>query len=163
MASPSRESPRLRFGTFEVSPHTGKLLKAGIPIKLPPQPFKVLLLLLDRPGEVVDRDKIRQHLWGDSTFVDFERGINFAINQIRALSQMMLRTPATSKRSRRLDTVFSRKLALMALTVPPRVPHHRHKSMNGLLSRSQILPCRISQMQALINLGLEKASTYARR
>jgi len=83
MASPSRESPRLRFGTFEVSPHTGKLLKAGIPIKLPPQPFKVLLLLLDRPGEVVDRDKIRRHLWGDSTFVDFERGINFAINQIR--------------------------------------------------------------------------------
>ena len=83
MAPPSRESPRLRFDAFEVNPQTGKLLKAGIPIKLSPQPFKVLLLLLEQPGEVVDREKIRQHLWGDSTFVDFERGINLAINQIR--------------------------------------------------------------------------------
>jgi DNA-binding winged helix-turn-helix (wHTH) protein/Tol biopolymer transport system component len=83
MASPPRESPRLHFDAFEVNPQTGKLLKEGIPIKLSPQPFKVLLLLLEQPGEVVDREKIRQHLWGDSTFVDFERGINFAINQIR--------------------------------------------------------------------------------
>ena len=49
-----------------------------------PQPFKVLLLLLDRHGEVVSREEIQRHLWGESTFVDFERGINFSINQIRA-------------------------------------------------------------------------------
>jgi len=84
MASPSRQSAKLRFGAFEVDPATFRLVKAGIPIKLPPQPFKVLLLLLERAGEVVNRGEIQQHLWGSSTFVDFERGINFSINQIRA-------------------------------------------------------------------------------
>ena len=84
MASPSRQSAKLRFGAFEVEPATARLLKAGLPVKLPPQPFKVLLLLLDRPGEIVHRQEIQECLWGTSTFVDFERGINFSINQIRA-------------------------------------------------------------------------------
>jgi Tol biopolymer transport system component/DNA-binding winged helix-turn-helix (wHTH) protein len=59
------------------------LFKGGTPIKLPPQPFKVLLLLLEHSGEVVSREDIRRQIWGNSTFVDFERGINFSINQIR--------------------------------------------------------------------------------
>jgi eukaryotic-like serine/threonine-protein kinase len=67
-----------------VDPPARKLLKAGIPIKLAPQPFKILLLLLESPGEVVNREAIQRHVWGDATFVDFDRGINFSINQIRA-------------------------------------------------------------------------------
>jgi DNA-binding winged helix-turn-helix (wHTH) protein len=74
---------KLTFGVFEAHPSAGKLLKNGIPIKLPPQPFKVLLLLIERRGNVVTREEIREHLWGGATFVDFERGINFSINQIR--------------------------------------------------------------------------------
>jgi Tol biopolymer transport system component/DNA-binding winged helix-turn-helix (wHTH) protein len=83
MASPVPAPPRLRFGAFEVDQASGRLFKGGTCIKLPPQPSKVLLLLLERSGEVVGRDEIQQRLWGDSTFVDFERGINFSINQIR--------------------------------------------------------------------------------
>src|SRR5262249_35632746 len=49
-----------------------------------PQPFKLLLLLVRNAGQVVKREQIQEHLWGGSTFVDFERGINFSINQIRA-------------------------------------------------------------------------------
>ena len=84
MALPLPTPRKLTFGVFELDPSVGRLLKAGIPVKLPPQPFKVLLLLIDRPGQVVRREEIQRHLWGDSTFVDFERGINFSINQIRA-------------------------------------------------------------------------------
>jgi DNA-binding winged helix-turn-helix (wHTH) protein/TolB-like protein len=75
---------RVRFGPFELDPATGRLFKSGIPLKLQPQPFRVLLLLASRPGEVVSREEIQRHLWGESTFVDFEHGINFSINQIRA-------------------------------------------------------------------------------
>jgi len=84
MASPHPASPKLSFGAFEIDPSAGKLLKAGIPVKLKPQPFKVLLLLVRNAGAVITREQIQEHLWGDSTFVDFERGINFSINQIRA-------------------------------------------------------------------------------
>jgi DNA-binding winged helix-turn-helix (wHTH) protein len=85
VASPVPESPRVRFGPYELDRSAGRLLKEGIPLKLQPQPFRVLLLLTSRPGQVVTREEIQRHLWGDSTFVDFERGINFSINQIRAV------------------------------------------------------------------------------
>lgn len=83
MASPLPASPKIRFGAFELDMSAGRLFKSGIPIKLQPQPLRVLLLLTDRPGQVVTREEIQRCLWGDSTFVDFERGINFSINQIR--------------------------------------------------------------------------------
>src|SRR6516165_8109433 len=74
---------KFRFGVFEAHPSAGKLLKNGVAIKLAPQPFKVLLLLIERRGNVVSREEIREYLWGAATFVDFEHGINFSINQIR--------------------------------------------------------------------------------
>jgi TolB-like protein/DNA-binding winged helix-turn-helix (wHTH) protein/Flp pilus assembly protein TadD len=77
-------SPNLRFGLFELDVVAGELRKAGILIKLQPQPFRVLLQLVNRAGTVVTREDIKQDLWSDSTFVDFDHGINFAINQIRA-------------------------------------------------------------------------------
>lgn len=77
------DSPRVRFGAFELDPSAGRLFKSGIPLKLQPQPFRVLLLLTRSAGRVVTREEIQKHLWGDSTFVDFERGINFSINQVR--------------------------------------------------------------------------------
>jgi len=74
---------RLRFGVFELDAETGELRKSGIRLHLPPQPLQVLTLLLSRAGEVVTREEIRENLWGKETFVDFERGLNHCINQIR--------------------------------------------------------------------------------
>jgi DNA-binding winged helix-turn-helix (wHTH) protein len=85
MSSPLPASPKIRFGAFELDAAGGKLLKRGIPIKLQPQPLRVLLLLTSRAGQVVTREEIQHCLWDESTFVDFERGINFSINQIRAI------------------------------------------------------------------------------
>ncbi len=71
------------FGPFELDVVAGEVRKAGILIKLQPQPFRLLLLLAERAGTLVNREEIRQCLWSESTFVDFEHGINFSINQIR--------------------------------------------------------------------------------
>jgi len=76
-------SPGICFGPFELDVAAGEVRKAGTLIKLQPQPFRVLLLLAERAGTVVTREEIQQCLWSESTFVDFEHGINFSINQIR--------------------------------------------------------------------------------
>jgi TolB-like protein/DNA-binding winged helix-turn-helix (wHTH) protein/Tfp pilus assembly protein PilF len=73
----------LRFGTFELDLASGELRKGGALVKLPSQPFELLALLASRPGQVVSREEIRQALWSDRTFVDFDRSINFCVNQIR--------------------------------------------------------------------------------
>ncbi len=76
-------SPGYRFGAFEVDPRAGELRKHGIRIKLQDQPLRVLSMLLERPGEVVTREELRQKLWPADTFVDFDHGLNSAINKLR--------------------------------------------------------------------------------
>lgn len=74
---------RYRFGLFEADCATGELRRQGIRIKINAQPFQVLCLLLDHPGELLTRDQIAAHLWPDGTFVDYDHGVNSAINRIR--------------------------------------------------------------------------------
>ncbi len=84
MAAGSPKRPRIvRFGTFEADIGTGELRKGGVRIKLHGQPFDVLALLLERPGEAVSREELRQRLWSTDTFVDFDAGVNTAINRLR--------------------------------------------------------------------------------
>jgi len=73
----------LRFGTFELNLDNEELRKSGTPIKLSPQPFRVLALLASHAGQVITREEIRQQIWGDETYVDFEHGLNQCIKQIR--------------------------------------------------------------------------------
>lgn len=74
---------RYRFGAFEADAVTGELRRQGIRIKLNAQPFQVLLALLARPGELLTREEISRELWPDGTFVDYEHGLNSAVNRIR--------------------------------------------------------------------------------
>ena len=73
----------VRFGVFELDLRTGELRKAGVRINLPEQPFQVLKALLDRPGDLVTREELRQRLWPAETFVDFEHGLNAAVRRLR--------------------------------------------------------------------------------
>lgn len=73
----------IRFGIFEVDPATGELRRQGSKVKLQEQPFQVLMMLLEHPGEVVTREEFQKKLWTADTFVDFERGLNRAINKLR--------------------------------------------------------------------------------
>ncbi len=78
-------SPHLiRFGLFEVDTRSGELRRQGSKVSLQEQPFQALVLLLERPGEVVTREELSKKLWPENTFVDFERGLNKAINKLRA-------------------------------------------------------------------------------
>ena len=79
----SRPVPRYRFGVFEVDAATGELRRQGLRVKLNAQPFQVLLMLLARPGELLSREEISRELWPDGTFVDYEHGVNSAVNRIR--------------------------------------------------------------------------------
>ena len=76
-------APSVRFGAFEADLRSGELRKHGRRIKLQDQPFQVLALLLERPGEVVTREELRQKLWPADTFVDFDVGLNTAIKRLR--------------------------------------------------------------------------------
>src|SRR5438445_3066273 len=73
----------IRFGVFEISVRTGELRKQGLKVKLGPQAFKLLLLLLERPGETRTREELRQQLWASGTFVDFEHSLNKAMHVLR--------------------------------------------------------------------------------
>jgi len=80
------ESPQkklYRFGVFEADGQTGELRKQGRRVPLPGQPFDILIMLLQQPGELVARNQIRERLWPDGTFVDFDHSLNTAVNKIR--------------------------------------------------------------------------------
>jgi DNA-binding winged helix-turn-helix (wHTH) protein len=74
---------RYRFGIFEADVSLGELRRQGVRVKLNAQPFQVLCLLLDRPGELLTREEISRELWPNGTFVDFDHGVNSAVNRIR--------------------------------------------------------------------------------
>jgi DNA-binding winged helix-turn-helix (wHTH) protein len=83
----------LRFGAFELDPDAGELRRQGRLVHLAAQPRRALSLLVTRAGEVVTRDELRQHIWGDSTFVEFDRSLNFCIASVRAVLHDDARSP----------------------------------------------------------------------
>jgi DNA-binding winged helix-turn-helix (wHTH) protein len=83
-----------RFSVFELDLRTGELRKNGMRLRLQEQPFQVLAMLLERPGQLVTRDDLRQKLWPADTFVDFDHGLNTAVNKLREV----LADSATSPR-----------------------------------------------------------------
>ncbi len=74
---------RLRFGDFEFDSQAEKLFRAGQPVKIQPQPLRVLQLLVERPGETISREDLRSHIWNGATFVEFDQGLNYCIRHIR--------------------------------------------------------------------------------
>lgn len=83
---PQRDGPRrYRFGDFELTIRPLQLSRGELKLELAPQPARLLEVLVSRAGDLVSRDEIRQALWGDDVHVDFERGINFNIRQIRSV------------------------------------------------------------------------------
>jgi len=83
----------IRFGAFEMDDETGELRRQGRRVHLAAKPFAALALLTTRAGDLVTREELRRHLWGDDTFVDFDRGLNFAIAEVRAALNDQARSP----------------------------------------------------------------------
>jgi DNA-binding winged helix-turn-helix (wHTH) protein/TolB-like protein len=81
---PSGSHTCVRFGLFEIDAKARVLRKSGVKIRLQEQPFEVLLTLLESPGEIVTREQLRQRIWPQGTFVEFDHALNTAVKKIRA-------------------------------------------------------------------------------
>jgi len=114
---------KLRFGVFELDLRAGELRKRDLRVRLQEQPFQLLAMLLEHPGEVVTREELQKKLWPADTFVDFDHGLNKAISKIReALSD-------SAESPRFVETVARRGYRFLAEvkvvdTVPVRSPEH---------------------------------------
>ena len=111
--TPSPDAGIIRFGSFEVDVRAGELRRSGLRVKLSGQPFDVLVTLLQKPGQVVSREELHDRLWAQDTFVDFEHGLNKAINRVReALGD-------NSDNPRFIETLPRRGYRFLAPVTPP--------------------------------------------
>jgi DNA-binding winged helix-turn-helix (wHTH) protein/TolB-like protein len=109
----------ISFGVYEFDPASGDLRRGGRPVRLQPQPARMLAALLEHPGEIITREALQEAIWGHDTHVDFERGLNFCAAQIRSA----LRDPASSPRF--IETVPRRGYRFIApVGVPPEGGRH---------------------------------------
>ena len=110
------ESPiRHAFGPFEVDPVAGELRKRGVRLRLSGQPFQILLTLLAHPGEVVTREQLREEVWSENTFVDFEHGLNAAMNKLRRV------LGDSAEKPRYIETVPGRGYRFIGISEPDHV------------------------------------------
>jgi DNA-binding winged helix-turn-helix (wHTH) protein len=83
MPAEARASQLIHFGEFAIDPRSGELFKKGTKIKLQQQPFQVLAILLERPGDLITREELRERIWPADTFVDFDHSLNTAVKKLR--------------------------------------------------------------------------------
>jgi len=117
VTNPTSRARRIRFGPFELDPRSGELWKQDAKSRLQPQSLRILMLLLERPGEIVTREELRQQLWTTDTFVDFNHGLNVAIRKLRCA----LGDSATKGRY-----IETRSKIGYRLTIPVEEIEHRH-------------------------------------
>lgn len=136
---PEKTASRFRFGLFEADTESGELRKSGIRIRLQAQPFRVLVCLLERPGELVTREEIQQRLWGNDTIVDFDHSLGTAINKLReALGD-------SAENPRFIETLARRGYRFLApVTAVPGGPPH----ISALDTAPQSEPAPISSLGA---------------
>jgi DNA-binding winged helix-turn-helix (wHTH) protein len=141
---------RYRFGVFEADATTGELRKQGIRIKLHVQPFQMLVLLLERPGEVLTREEIAAQLWPAGTFVDYEHGVNSAMNRIREALGDKARNPrfieTLARRGyrfvapvERLDGVVEIEAGSSFLATPEELPKSPWRTVQTLFVLLQLM------------------------
>ena len=119
MASQTPET--FRFGEFELDVDAGELRRDNRRLKLQPQPFKLLVLLVRRGGRLVTRDEIRGELWPDGTFVDFDQAVNFSIKQIRDVLKDEAERPLYVETVPRRGHRFIAPISSPGVEVPPPV------------------------------------------
>src|ERR1022692_1418316 len=123
---PPSVSPRrrLRFGPYEVDLHSRELRKEGTRLRLQAQPFQLLVMLLERPGQLVTREEICQKLWSTDTFVDFDHSLGTAINKIREVLSDPAADPRFGETIPRRGYRFIASVTAVAVD-PPSVPQEQ--------------------------------------
>jgi eukaryotic-like serine/threonine-protein kinase len=169
-----------RFGVFEVDLRAAELRKRGVRIKLQEQPFQILSLLLEHPGEVVTREELREKLWPAHTFVDFDRSLNKAMTKLRsALADSAespryvetiprhgyrflatVQTGPEGAANKNVEAPTADSQAAGTRTITDRVNTPSAPEVSGL--RRRVLPKRFYMAAAAILLALAGASAYLR-
>jgi TolB-like protein/DNA-binding winged helix-turn-helix (wHTH) protein/Tfp pilus assembly protein PilF len=134
-----------RFGTFEINLQSGELRKNGMRLRLSGQPFQVLAILVERPGEVVTREELHSKLWPADTFVDFDHGLNNAVARIREALDESSDAPRYVETLPRRGYRFIAPLAdVRPATIPPPVAEsqvsYAHETTRTSASGTSVLP-----------------------
>ena len=144
-----------RFGPFELSLEGAELRKNGIHLKLQEQPFRILCALLEHPGELVTREQLRQQLWAEGTFVDFEHGLNTAVKKIRDVLSDDADTP------RYIETIPRRGYRFLASVeagsaalAPPAEPESAPEPKCQELSPPRLIPGRTTLLAGVVAIAL---------
>ena len=132
----------VRFGVFELDLNAGELRKAGTRVNLPDQPFQVLKALLDRPGELVTREELRQRLWRAETFVDFDQGLNAAVRRLRDALGDSADVPRFVETLPRRGYRFIAPVAGPAVVEPPAAPAAEIEDRRAETSQAPDPPAR---------------------
>jgi DNA-binding winged helix-turn-helix (wHTH) protein/tetratricopeptide (TPR) repeat protein len=111
--------PVAAFGPFVLDLDSGELRRSGVPVRLQPQPAKLLVLLVGRAGELVAREEIREHVWGTDTFVDFDQSVNFCVRQVRTALHDDASTPCYIETLPRRGYRFIAPVAVRSDEPPP--------------------------------------------
>jgi DNA-binding winged helix-turn-helix (wHTH) protein len=122
MAQPPSTSAILKFDAYALDLRAGELFKNGKKIKIQEQPVQILAMLLERPGEVVTREELRERLWSEDTFVDFEHSLNTAIKKLRLALNDDPEKPRFIETLRRRGYRFAAALAESANAEAPPAP-----------------------------------------
>src|SRR5579871_4660399 len=142
--SSEHHSDRARFGPFEVDLQTHELWKYGTRLKLVGQPFEILALLLSRPGKLVTRDELRNRLWPSDTFVDFNHGLNAAVNKLREALSDSAEDPRFIETLPRRGYRFVAEVEWLEETAPPTlrnqlIPRPESESVPELPLQAELL------------------------
>jgi len=148
--------PPYRFGVFEFDPRAGELRKQGMKLKLQGQPLDILMMLLERPGEVVTREDLQKRLWASDTIVEFDHSLNAAIKRLRDALDDSAETP------RYVETLARRGYRFIAPVDSPAMPQttSAKAALRGPLWRYKVWSAfaALATAAALASVGLLKYS-----
>ena len=131
------KSLRYRIGPYHLDPQEGRLVRDGVRVKLQDLPFRLLVLLVERAGQIVTRDEVRQRLWPDNTFVEFDNSLGVAVRKLREA----LRDDAEA--SRFVETIPRRGyrfLAPVSVENPAQIPQPASPGESGEIARLPEIP-----------------------
>jgi len=156
MPTPTRTRPVVRFGSFEVDLEAAELRHKGLVVRIQEQPFRVLAALLERPGEIVTREQLRERLWPSDTFVDFEHSVNAAIKKLRQALRDDADSPRFVETIPRRGYRFIAPIALEAAAAP------QAQSAGGAptKTRPRWLPVAAAAGMAVLAVVLVSVTTF---
>ena len=153
MTTPTLPRPLIRFEVFEVDLQAAELRKRGHRVKLQEQPFRVLAMLLDRPGEVVTREELRQKLWPADTFVDFDHGLNSAVARLREALEDSADEPQFVETVPRQGYRFIGHIDIGAPSDQTKTPEAQKAESTRSVSRNRFL-ASLASVALLLSIGL---------